>query len=58
MARVRSTARVSREGEETEVTKTTPISELAPIDLVWCPHVHISTERMRIEYYDHYYKAT
>jgi hypothetical protein len=28
MARVRSTARVSREGEETEVTETTPISEL------------------------------
>jgi hypothetical protein len=28
MARVRSTARVSREGEETEVTKTTLISEV------------------------------
>ena len=28
MARVRSTARVSREGEETEVTETTPISEV------------------------------
>jgi hypothetical protein len=28
MARVRSTARVSREGEETEVTKTAPISEV------------------------------
>jgi hypothetical protein len=28
MARVRSTARVSREGEETEVPKTTPISEV------------------------------
>jgi hypothetical protein len=28
MARVCSTARVSREGEESEVTKTTPISEV------------------------------
>jgi hypothetical protein len=28
MVRVRSTARVSREGEETEVTKTAPISEV------------------------------
>jgi hypothetical protein len=28
MARVRSTARVSREGEETDVTKTAPISEV------------------------------
>jgi hypothetical protein len=28
MAKVRSTGRVSREGEETEVTKTTPISEV------------------------------
>jgi hypothetical protein len=28
MARVRSTARVSREGEETEITETTPISEV------------------------------
>jgi hypothetical protein len=28
MARVRSTARVSREGDETEITKTTPISEM------------------------------
>jgi hypothetical protein len=28
MARVRSTARVSREGEETKVTETTPISEV------------------------------
>jgi hypothetical protein len=28
MARVRSTARVSREGEETEVTETTQISEV------------------------------
>jgi hypothetical protein len=28
MARVRSTARVSREGDEAEVTKTTPISEV------------------------------
>ena len=28
MARVRSTARVSREGEETEVTETSPISEV------------------------------
>jgi hypothetical protein len=28
MARVRSSARVSREGEETEVTGTTPISEV------------------------------
>jgi hypothetical protein len=28
MARVRSTARVSHEGEETEVTETTPISEV------------------------------
>jgi hypothetical protein len=28
MARVRSTARVSREGEETEVPETTPISEV------------------------------
>jgi hypothetical protein len=28
MARVRSTARVSREGEEAEVTETTPISEV------------------------------
>jgi hypothetical protein len=28
MARVRSTARVSREGEDTEVTKTAPISEV------------------------------
>jgi hypothetical protein len=28
MARVRSTARVSREGEETEVTKTAPISQV------------------------------
>jgi hypothetical protein len=28
MARVRSTARVSREGDEVEVTKTTPISEV------------------------------
>jgi hypothetical protein len=28
MARLRSTARVSREGEETEVAKTTPISEV------------------------------
>jgi hypothetical protein len=28
MARVRSTARVTREGEETEVTETTPISEV------------------------------
>jgi hypothetical protein len=28
MARARSTARVSREGEETEVTETTPISEV------------------------------
>jgi hypothetical protein len=28
MARVRSTARVSREGDEAEVTETTPISEV------------------------------
>jgi hypothetical protein len=28
MARVRSTARVSHEGEETEVTETVPISEV------------------------------
>jgi hypothetical protein len=28
MARVRSTARVSHEGDETEVTETTPISEV------------------------------
>jgi hypothetical protein len=28
MTRVRSTVRVSREGEETEVTETTPISEV------------------------------
>jgi hypothetical protein len=28
MARVRSTARVSREGEETEIAKTIPISEV------------------------------
>jgi hypothetical protein len=28
MAKVRSTARVSREGEETEVTETAPISEV------------------------------
>jgi hypothetical protein len=28
MARVRSTARVTREGEETEATKTAPISEV------------------------------
>jgi hypothetical protein len=28
MARVRSTARVSREGDEVEVTETTPISEV------------------------------
>jgi hypothetical protein len=28
MARVRSTARVTREGEETEVTETAPISEV------------------------------
>jgi hypothetical protein len=28
MARVRSTARVTREGEETEATGTTPISEV------------------------------
>jgi hypothetical protein len=28
MARVRSTARVSREGEETEIAKTAPISEV------------------------------
>jgi hypothetical protein len=28
MARVRSTARVTREGEETEATETTPISEV------------------------------
>ena len=28
MARVRSTARVSREGEETEIAETTPISEV------------------------------
>jgi hypothetical protein len=28
MARVRSTVRVTREGEETEVTETTPISEV------------------------------
>jgi hypothetical protein len=28
MARVRSTAMVSREGEETEVTETTPISKV------------------------------
>jgi hypothetical protein len=28
MARVRSTARVTREGEETEVTETSPISEV------------------------------
>jgi hypothetical protein len=28
MARVRSIARVSREGEETEATETTPISEV------------------------------
>jgi hypothetical protein len=28
MARVRSTARVSNEGEEAEATKTTPISEM------------------------------
>jgi hypothetical protein len=28
MARVRSTARVTREGEETEVAETTPISEV------------------------------
>ena len=28
MARVRSTARVSREGDETEATETTPISEV------------------------------
>jgi hypothetical protein len=28
MARVRSTARVTHDGEETEATKTTPISEV------------------------------
>jgi hypothetical protein len=28
MARVRSTARVSREGDKTEVTETAPISEV------------------------------
>jgi hypothetical protein len=28
MARVRSTARVSREGDETETTETAPISEM------------------------------
>jgi hypothetical protein len=28
MARVRSTTRVSREGDEAEVTETTPISEV------------------------------
>jgi hypothetical protein len=28
MARVRSTARLSHEGDETEVTETTPISEV------------------------------
>jgi hypothetical protein len=28
MARVRSTARVTREGEETEAIETTPISEV------------------------------
>jgi hypothetical protein len=28
MARVRPTARVTREGDETEVTETTPISEM------------------------------
>jgi hypothetical protein len=28
MARVRSTARVSREGDETEMTETAPISEV------------------------------
>jgi hypothetical protein len=28
MARVRSTERVTREGEETEATETTPISEV------------------------------
>jgi hypothetical protein len=28
MARVRSTARVTREGEETEATETSPISEV------------------------------
>jgi hypothetical protein len=28
MARVRSTARVTREGDETEVTETTPISKV------------------------------
>jgi hypothetical protein len=28
MTRVRSTARVTREGEETEVTETAPISEV------------------------------
>jgi hypothetical protein len=28
MARVRSTARVSREGDETKVTETAPISEV------------------------------
>jgi hypothetical protein len=28
MAKVRSTARVSREGDETEVTETAPISEV------------------------------
>ena len=28
MARVRSTARVTRDGEETEAAKTTPISEV------------------------------
>jgi hypothetical protein len=28
MARVRSTARVSREGDETEATETSPISEV------------------------------
>jgi hypothetical protein len=28
MARVRSTARVSREGDDTEATETTPISEM------------------------------
>jgi hypothetical protein len=28
MARVRSTARVTREGEETEATETAPISEV------------------------------
>jgi hypothetical protein len=28
MARVRSTARVAREGEETEATETAPISEV------------------------------